>query len=64
MMEPKTIYCPQCGRKVMAYDGKSTMNQYAKCKKCLKMVCFYPEKNETEIKRLPKRTTSSGMTFL
>lgn len=64
MPSARNIYCPICHRKVGSYDGKSTMNKYIECRKCRKMVCFYPERNETEIKNLPKRASSSGMTFI
>lgn len=63
MAEPKTIYCPKCGRKVGTYDGKSQMNLVTSCKHCKKQVVYYIETKETKLKPLPQRTTSSGMTF-
>lgn len=63
MAEPKTIYCPKCGRKVGVHDGKSTMNLVTRCNHCRKQVVYYIETKETKIKPLPQRTTSSGMTF-
>nr|DAR30105.1 MAG TPA: cysteine-rich protein [Caudoviricetes sp.] len=62
--KPKTIYCPQCNRKVGTHDGRSTNNLICRCKKCKKRVIYYPATMETEVKPLPKRTTSSGMTFI
>lgn len=62
-MESKTIYCPRCGRKVTTYDGKSTMNPFAKCKKCKKLVIYDIEHDKTLLKPLPERQTSSGVTF-
>lgn len=62
-IEPKTIYCPRCGRKVATYDGRSTINVIARCKKCRKRVVYHVDTGETEIKPIPPRTTSSGMTF-
>ena len=64
MSSARTIYCPNCHRKVGSYDGKSTMNKYIECRKCKKMICFYPENNAVEVKDIPKRVTSSGMTFI
>jgi endogenous inhibitor of DNA gyrase (YacG/DUF329 family) len=61
---PKTIYCPRCGRKVATHDGRSTMNISVECRKCHKKVVFYPENGKTELKSLPIRSTSSGMTFI
>ena len=61
---PKTIYCPQCGRKVATHDGKSTMNIAVECRKCHKKVVFYPDNGKTKLKSLPVRPTSSGMTFI
>ena len=44
MADRKTIYCPKCGRKVAAWDGRSTNNISVKCKKCNKLVIYFPEK--------------------
>lgn len=63
MAEPKTIYCPCCGRKTGVYDGKSTINYASNCKKCKKRVVYHVDTGETEIKPIPPRTTSSGMSF-
>lgn len=63
MAEPKTIYCPSCGRRVSQYDGRSTINVIARCKKCRKRVVYHVDTGETEVKPIPPRTTSSGMTF-
>ena len=63
MSEPKIIYCPKCGRRVATWDGRSTINISVKCKKCNKLIVYYIEKQETEIKEIPQRTTSSGMRF-
>ena len=63
MSEPKTIYCPKCGRKVATWDGRSTINILAKCKKCNKLVVYDVENGKSEIKAIPQRATSSGMRF-
>ena len=63
MAEPKTIYCPKCGRKVATWDGRSTINISVRCKKCDKLVVYDVENEKTIIKEIPKRTTSSGMRF-
>ena len=63
MAEPKTIYCPKCGRKVATWDGRRTINIVKKCNKCNKLVIFNIEKQETEIKEIPPRTSSSGIRF-
>lgn len=63
MAEPKKIYCPNCGHKVGTYDGRSTINVLAKCKKCKKLVVYNIENEKTEIKEIPQRETSSGMRF-
>ena len=63
MAEPKTIYCPKCGRKVATWDGRSTINISAKCKKCSKLVVYDVENEKSEIKAIPQRLTSSGMRF-
>lgn len=62
-MAEKTIYCPRCGRKVAAYDGKSTIDKIADCKKCHKRVIYRVATGETELKDIPVRATSSGKTF-
>ena len=63
MEKQKTIYCPICGRKVATWDGRSTFNISAKCKKCKKLVVYNVENEETKIKEIPQRETSSGMRF-
>ena len=63
MSEPKTIYCPKCGRKVATWDGRSTINISVKCKKCNKLVVYDIENEKVKIKEIPQRTTSSGMRF-
>ena len=63
MTEPKTIYCPKCGRKVATWDGRSKNNISVKCKKCNKLVVYDVESEEVKIKAIPQRTTSSGMRF-
>ena len=63
MAEPKTIYCPKCGRKVATWDGRSTINISVRCKKCDKLVVCDVESGNTKIKEIPQRTTSSGMRF-
>lgn len=60
----KTIYCPKCGRKVGTYDGRSTINKICRCKKCNKRIVYHVDTGETEIKNIPKRNCSSGMTFV
>lgn len=63
MAEPKTIYCPKCGRKVATWDGRSTINISVKCKKCNKLVVYDVENEKVEIKEIPQRATSSGKRF-
>ena len=63
MKEQKVIYCPKCGRKVGTYDGKSSINVITRCKHCRKEVVYYIGTQETKIKPLPQRQTSSGITF-
>lgn len=63
MAEPKTIYCPGCGRKVGIYDGRSTINHITRCRKCNKHVIYDINTGKIEMKNIPPRNTSSGMTF-
>ena len=63
MAEPKTIYCPRCGRKVTTLNGRSANNISVKCKKCNKLVVYDVKNEKSEIKEIPQRTTSSGMRF-
>ena len=62
-MEPKKIYCPECGRKLASWDGKSTVDVIVNCKKCKKRIIYRVDTGKTEIKKLPKRSTSSGITY-
>ena len=51
MTEPKTIYCPRCGRKVATWDGRSSMNISVNCKKCRKRVVYHVDTGTTELKK-------------
>lgn len=64
MAEPKTIYCPKCGRQVAHYDGKQTINPRGKCKKCKHVVVYDIKKDDRFIEKIPQRHCSSGMTFI
>lgn len=55
MAEPKAIYCPKCGRKVMTYDGRGSIPIDAGCKNCKKRVVYIPASNETKITPIPPR---------
>ena len=63
MAEPKTIYCPKCGRKVATWDGRSKNNVSAKCSKCKKLVVYDTEIKEVKLVDVPPRIASSGMRF-
>lgn len=60
---PKVIACPQCNRTVGIYDGRSTVNQIAKCKNCKKLVVYNIKNGKCELKLIPERTQGSGMRF-
>ena len=62
--KPKTIYCPRCGRKVATWDGRSSMPVIGRSKKCNKRVVYYVDNGETEIKDIPQRNCSSGVTYM
>lgn len=63
--EPKIIYCPICKRRTGMWDGKSTTNIIVtRCEKCWKRVIYYTDSKEIKVAPVPKRSTSSGMTFL
>lgn len=59
----KIIYCPRCGRKVATWDGRTSINLIVNCKKCKKRVVYHVSTGETEIKNIPPRKCSSGLTF-
>lgn len=63
MTKPKKIYCPQCGRKVCTWDGKSTIHPMVMCKRCEKIVVYRIETDEIELKELPPREQGSGIRF-
>ena len=59
----KTIYCPDCGRRVASHDCKSTNVIVVNCRKCRKQVVYDPTNKEIKTKNIPQRNCSSGMTF-
>lgn len=62
--KPVKIFCPQCKGCVGTYDGRPTSNYIARCGKCRKRVIYRIDNREIELKEIPKRNTSSGMTFI
>lgn len=63
MSDKKTIYCPQCQRRVASYDGRSSNNVIVNCRNCKKRVVYYFETGETIIKPIPIREQGSGKRF-
>ena len=63
MSEPKTIYCPKCGKKVGPYDGRSSSNLVTRCKDCRKQIVYYVETGDIKVKPLPQRQVSGGVTY-
>ena len=61
--EPKKIYCPKCGRKAGVYNGHSTINYIAKCKKCKLLVEYNQNENRVRNEKEPERTCSSGKRY-
>ena len=59
----KTIYCPKCESRVASHDGKSKNVIEVECRKCWKIIVYTPETDETKVKDIPPRTSSSGVTF-
>lgn len=59
-MDEMKIYCPGCGRNVGDWDGKTKTLVDVKCKKCNRLVVFYPISGKTIITALPKANTASG----
>lgn len=60
--KPKIIYCPQCKKKIGTYDGQSSINLIMHCKTCKKRIVYYVDTDEIEIKPIPPRNCSSGLT--
>lgn len=56
------LNCPFCSRKLGTYDGRSTIPKIIDCKKCRKRIVFH-QSGATEVREIPKRNTSSGVTF-
>lgn len=62
-IEPKKIYCPRCGRKVMTYDGKGEIDLEKKCKICNKLVVYQIARDQTILADIPQREHGSGVRF-
>lgn len=60
---PKTIRCPKCKVRVMEYDGRSTMNQIARCRICKHSVVYDVETKEVLLGDIPSRVSTSGLRF-
>lgn len=63
MAEPKAIYCPICKERVAKYDGRTTTDIVSRCGRCHKRIIYRVDTEEIEIKPIPPRTTSSGITY-
>lgn len=59
----KKIYCPLCGKHVATHDGRTKTPVISHCKDCKKRVIYHVEEDEIEVKNIPPRNCSSGMTF-
>ena len=59
----KTIYCPECKRKVGTYDGRSTFIITYNCQKCRKRVVYNPSEDKAIVKKIMRRQVSSGITL-
>lgn len=62
--KPVKIFCPKCKDYLGTWDGRSTSNYIARCNKCRKRVVYHVDSGEIEVKDIPKRNCSSGMTFV
>lgn len=62
--KPKEIFCPSCGGKVGTYDGRSTINFIARCRKCNKNVVYNVDTGEIKLKPFSLRACGSGLTFI
>lgn len=62
--KPAKIFCPQCNSHVGTWDGRSTSNYITRCSKCRKRVVYRIDTGEIEVKDIPRRNCSSGMTFI
>lgn len=63
MAKQKTIYCPRCRKEVGVWDGRSTIDIAFRCKKCKVQVIYRVDNGAVEVKKMPQRNTSSGMSF-
>lgn len=59
----KEIFCPKCNSHVGTYDGRSTTNFVSRCRKCNKRIVYHVDTKEIEIKPLPYRASSGGLSF-
>lgn len=64
MNKAEKIYCPQCKRKVATYDGRSKTPVVTRCEHCEKRVVYDPITKKIELKKIPPRNTSSGVTYV
>ena len=62
--EPKTVYFPRCGIRVVRWDGRTSTPVICICKKCYRRVICYPDNDDTELKERPERKCSSGLTYM
>lgn len=62
--KPVKIFCPQWNSHVGTWDGQSTSNYIARCSKCRKRVVYHVDSGQIEVKEIPKRNCSSGITFI
>ncbi len=62
--EEKIVYCPKCGRRVAHWDGRTMTPIAGYCRNCWKKVVYYPDNDETVVRKIPERNTSSGVTYM
>ena len=59
----KKIYCPRCHRQIGNLDTRSTIDVIANCRRCHRQIIYRIKTGETEVRFIPPRNSSSGMTF-
>ena len=59
----RPVICPRCKTRVATYDGRSTTDVVANCRKCKVRVIYRIGTQKIELKPIPPRDCSSGVTF-
>lgn len=58
------VLCPKCSKKIGSANIRVKGIQFYNCRTCNKRIWYHGDTGECEVKEMPQRQSSSGITFV